>query len=322
MDSSKLIDPIASIEIGTNSIRMLIAERGKLNGTLKPVLRKRSITRLGEDFSRKKSGSIKPEAMTRSISVLKDFFDIAAHYHVTHPRVVATGVVRKATNRATFINLIAERLGRTITIISGRQEADLTWKGVFTSMNQRGENFLVFDLGGGSSEFIFNDNKEMKSISIDLGAVTLTEDYIIADPPTDSELQQLTNYIEHTLQTRLRSWKAKVREPFTLVGTGGTAVTLAAMIRGIGVIDFEEKLNGLIVEKKEVRFLFKKMRSMAATDRRNLKGLETGREDVILAGTLMVMNIMEYFKKDEIIVSHSDLLEGILVDYMEGENNG
>lgn len=316
------MDTIASIEIGTNSIRMLIAERGTLDGTLKPVLRKRSITRLGEDFGRKETGAIKPEAMARSISVLKDFFDIAAHYKVFSPTVVATGVVRKAGNRDTFIELIAERLGHTVTIISGQKEADLTWRGVLTSLNHREKAFVIFDLGGGSTEFIQGNNKERKSISIDLGAVTLTEDYLITDPPTDGEIQQLTSYIDHTLQTMLESWKAAGSRTFSLVGTGGTAVTLAAMIHGIEVSDFDEKLNGLLIQKEGIRLLFEKMRGMPAVERLNLKGLETGREDIIVAGTLMVGKIMEYFEKEEIIVSYSDLLEGILVDYMEGEKNG
>ena len=315
--------PLASIEIGSNSIRMLIAEKPKLDTPLKPVLRRRVITRLGEDFNRKEIGTIKPGPMVRSIAILKDFFAIAGQFGVSSPVVVATGVVRKAVNRNNFITLIAERLGHNVKIISGQEEADLTCRGVLSSLDHRGEPLVIFDLGGGSTEFIRTNNREGKSISIELGVVILTEDYLITDPPKDREIYQLTNHIEDTFKKRLESLKESRKGTFSIVGTGGTIVTLASMIHGIGEDDFNEtKINGLIIKKEDVGLLFEKMKGMPGAERLNLKGLEPGREDIILAGTLMVMKIMDYFEKDEIISSYSDLLEGILIHYMEGEKNG
>ncbi len=315
--------PLASIEIGSNSIRMLIAEKPKLDTPLKPVLRRRVITRLGEDFNRKEIGTIKPGPMVRNIAALKDFFAIAGQFGVSSPVVVATGVVRKAVNRNNFITLIAERLGHNVKIISGQEEADLTCRGVLSSLGHRGEPLVIFDLGGGSTEFIRTNNREGKSISIELGVVILTEDYLITDPPKDREIYQLTNHIEDTFKKRLESLKESRKGTFSIVGTGGTIVTLASMIHGIGEDDFNEtKINGLIIKKEDVGLLFEKMKGMPGAERLNLKGLEPGREDIILAGTLMVMKIMDYFEKDEIISSYSDLLEGILIHYMEGEKNG
>ena len=315
--------PLASIEIGSNSIRMLIAEKPKLDTPLKPVLRRRVITRLGEDFNRKEIGTIKPGPMVRNIAALKDFFAIAGQFGVSSPVVVATGVVRKAVNRNNFITLIAERLGHNVKIISGQEEADLTCRGVLSSLDHRGEPLVIFDLGGGSTEFIRTNNREGKSISIELGVVILTEDYLITDPPKDREIYQLTNHIEDTFKKRLESLKESRKGTFSIVGTGGTIVTLASMIHGIGEDDFNEtKINGLIIKKEDVGLLFEKMKGMPGAERLNLKGLEPGREDIILAGTLMVMKIMDYFEKDEIISSYSDLLEGILIHYMEGEKNG
>ena len=317
------MDPIASIEIGSNSIRMLIAEKGKSDSPLRPILRRRVITRLGEEFNRKEIGTIKPGPMLRSIAILKDFFGIAGQFGVSSPVVVATGVVRKAVNRNNFITLIAERLGHNVKIISGQEEADLTCRGVLSSLDHRGEPLVIFDLGGGSTEFIWTNNREGKSISIELGVVILTEDYLITDPPKDREIYQLTNHIEDTFKKRLDSLKEAGKGTFSIVGTGGTIVTLASMIHGIGEDDFNEtKINGLINKKKDIGLLFEKMKGMPRAERLNLKGLEPGREDIILAGTLMVMKIMDYFEKDEIISSYSDLLEGILIHYMEGEKNG
>jgi exopolyphosphatase/guanosine-5'-triphosphate,3'-diphosphate pyrophosphatase len=316
------MDNIASIEIGTNSIRMLIAERGTSDGQIKPVLRRRNITRLGEDFGIKSPGALKPQAIERSISVLKDFLDLAAHYGVSSPKVVATGVVRRATNGNCFSELIAKRLAHTVRIISGQEEADLTWRGVVASLNQVSEGIVIFDLGGGSTEFIFNDQRERKSISIDLGAVTLTEGYLLNDPPTDGEIHQLTDYVSRAIQRLLDTWKARVREACYLVGAGGTAVTLAAMIHGIEVRDIDERVNGLAVQKEGVKGLLKKMKGMPKAELPRIKGLETGREDIILAGALVIVKVMEYFEKDEILVSYSDLLEGILREHMEEEQNG
>ena len=315
--------PVASIEIGSNSTRMLIAEKGEADSALRPVLRKRAITRLGEDFNRRETGTIKPRPMARSIAVLKEFFDTASRFGVSSPIVMATGVVRKAVNRDNFIALIAERLGHRVKIISGKEEAELTCTGVLSSLTHRGEPLVIFDLGGGSTEFTWTNNREGKSISIDLGAVILTEDYLTTDPPKDEEIYQLSNHIEDTFKIGLDSLKQIGKEGLSLIGTGGTIVTLAKIIHGIAEDDFNDKrINGLVIKRGDIWILFQKMKGMSKEKRLNLKGLEIGREDIILAGTLTVVKIMDYFEKDEIIGSYSDLLEGILIHYMEGERNG
>ncbi len=313
------MDPLASIEIGSNSIRMLIAEQGRSDSPLKPILRKRVITRLGEGFNRREPGTIKPGPVARSIAVIRDFFGIASRFGVSSPIVLATGVVRKATNRSDLITPIAETLGHSVRIISGKEEAELTRRGVLASLNHRGGPFLLFDLGGGSTEFIWTDKGECKSISVELGVVILTEDYLIADPPEDGEIYELINHIDDILRIGLGPFKEIGKGSFSIVGTGGTVVCLAAMIHGIGEDDFDErKINGLVISRGDVGALFEKMKGMSKEIRLNLKGLEMGREDIILAGTLMVVKIMDYFEKHGMIVSYSDLLEGILLHYMEG----
>ena len=311
------MNPLASIEIGSNSIRMLIAEKGDSDSPLRPVLRRRVITRLGEDFNRKEIGTIKPGPMARSLTALKDFFGIARKCGVSSPIVVATGVVRKAGNRNDFITLIAERLGHSVKIVSGQEEADLTLRGVLSSLNDRRELLVIFDCGGGSTEFIWANNGGGESTSIELGVVVLTEDYLITDPPKDGEIYRLIRHIEDTFKIRLDPLKERGKGGFSIVGTGGTTVTLAAMIHGIPVNDFNEtKMNGLVIRRKDIGLLFEKMKGMTRAERLDLKGLEIGREDIIVAGTLMVMKIMDYFEKDEIIVSCSDLLEGILINHI------
>jgi len=307
------MNPLASIEIGTNSIRMLIAEKGISENTLKPILRKRVITRLGKNFNKKEARIIEPEPMSRSISVLRDFFDIARQFDIPSPIVVATGVVREARNRNNFIALIDKKLGHTVKVITGEEESYLTCRGVLSSLVRRREPLVIFDCGGGSTEFIWTNNKDEKSKSIKLGAVILTDDYLITDPPKDEEINQIINQIDSIFKVKLEYIKELCKETFSLVGTGGTVITVAAMIHGVRETEFDEKLNGLIIKRKDIELLFTKMKGMPEEERLNLKGLEPGREDIVLAGTIMVTKIMDYFEKDEIITSYSDLLEGILL---------
>jgi len=300
---------------------MLIAEKNPPSYTLKPVLRKREVTRLGEDFSRKEAGHLKPGPVERSICALEKFFTIANQHGVSSPIVVATGVARKAINGNDFINLIAERLNNRVNIVSGQQEAKLTCLGVLSSLNNAGDSFLIFDHGGGSTEFIWGDKKERKYISIDLGALTLTEDYLIADPPEEEQIHRLIAYINDMFQTGLKPLEKIRTKVFSLIGTGGTSIALAGMIYGIQADDLSQKLHGLEIRKESLELLLEKIKGMSSTERLNIKGLEPEREDIILAGGLTVMKIMDYFKKNEIIVSYSDILEGILLHYREGEND-
>jgi exopolyphosphatase/guanosine-5'-triphosphate,3'-diphosphate pyrophosphatase len=313
---------LASIEIGSNSIRMLIAEAGKSDGPLRPILRRRAITRLGEDFNRHDIGTIKAQPVERSIAALGNFIGIASEFGVSTPIVVATGAVRDAVNGGHLITLIAERLGHTAKIISGQQEAELTCKGVLSSLNHQQKPLVIFDLGGGSTEFIWI-NSERGSISVELGAVILTEDYLITDPPKDHEIQRLSSHIEAKLQSRLAPLKQRGVKRFSMVGTGGTIVALARMTYGIAEDDLNAtRLNGLVLSRHDIGLLFELMKGIRKEKRLNLKGLEVGRQDTILAGTLVTMKIMDCLAKDETTVSYSDLLEGILIHYLEGEDNG
>jgi exopolyphosphatase/guanosine-5'-triphosphate,3'-diphosphate pyrophosphatase len=307
------MDTIASIEIGTNSIRMLIAEKDISENTLKPILRKRVITRLGKNFNKKEVRIIEPEPMSKSISVLSEFFDIARQFDIPSPIVMATGVVREARNGNTFIDLIDKKLGHYVKVITGKEESALTRKGVLSSLNLGGEPVLIFDCGGGSTEFIWTNSEYEKSISIKLGAVILTDDYLITDPPKDEEINEIINQIDSIFKVKLEYIKKLCKETFSLVGTGGAVISVAAIIHGVSETEFDEKLNGLIIKRKDIELLFTKIKRMPAEERLNLTGLEPGREDIVLAGTIMVIKIMDYFEKDEIMISYSDLLEGILL---------
>ncbi|HUT70467.1 MAG TPA: hypothetical protein VMW89_07290 [Desulfatiglandales bacterium] len=317
------MDTIASIEIGSNSIRMLIAEQGALDTPLIPMLRKRAITRLGEDFNRNRSGTLKPDPMARSIATLKEFLGIANRFGVAAPIAVATGVVREATNRDTFIALMAEQLECEVKVISGQEEARLTEMGVLSSFRPRPQSVGIFDLGGGSTEFILSNEDKTTYVSVPLGVVTSMETYLVSDPPKDQEIRRLSKHIQDICDTRLAALRELSNEEFVLLGTGGTVVTLGAMIHGVSGDNFSEKnLQGLSIGKNTAENLFENLKDMPAVERLSTVGLEPGREDIILPGTLIILKFMDYFGKDEIIVSYSDLLEGILIQYTEGARDG
>jgi exopolyphosphatase / guanosine-5'-triphosphate,3'-diphosphate pyrophosphatase len=317
----KDMETLASIEIGTNSIRMLIAEKDIVKNTLKPILRKRVITRLGKNFNDKQTRTLNTKPMSKSILVLRDFFSIAHQFDIPSPIVVATGVVREAHNRNNLLTSIHKQLGHTVKVITGEEESELTCRGVLSSLNRIKEPLVIFDCGGGSTEFIWVDNKKKETISINLGAVTLTDDYLTSDPPGDEEIYRLVNHIENQYKENLKYIKALCNGPFSMVGTGGTVINLAAMIHGISETEFEKKLHGLVIKKADIELLFTKMKRIPKPDRISLKGLEPGRENIILAGTLIIMKIMDYFEKDEITTSYFDLLEGLLLQPMGGKNN-
>ena len=307
------MNPGASIEIGTNSIRMLIAEKNVSFNTLRPILRKRAITRLGKNFNKKKARIIEPEPMLESISVLRDFLSIIRQFDIPFPIVVATGIVRDARNQKDFLDLVNKKLGHSVKVITGKEESDLTRRGVLALLDDNGKPVLIFDCGGGSTEFIWTNKKDEKSISIKLGAVILTDDYLITNPPKDEEIHQITNKIDSIFKGKLKYIKELCKETFSLVGTGGTAISVAAMIYGIRETEFDEKINGLIIKRKDIELLFTKMKGFSVKERIGFRGLEPGREDIILAGIIMIKKIMDYFGKDEIIISYSDLLEGLLL---------
>jgi exopolyphosphatase/guanosine-5'-triphosphate,3'-diphosphate pyrophosphatase len=314
---------IASIEIGSNSIRMLIAEQGAADSPLIPILRKRAITRLGEDFNKNRSGTLKPGPMARSIATLKEFLEIANRFGVASPIAVATGVVREATNRDAFTALMAEQLGCEIEIISGQEEARLTEIGVLSSFRPRPQSAGIFDLGGGSTEFILKNGGKTTYVSVPLGVVTSMEAFLASDPPKDHEIGRLSEHIQDICDRKLAALRELKSEACVLLGTGGTVVTLAAIIHGVSGNNFsEETLHGLSIGKNAAEDLFENLKDLPAVERLSTVGLEPGREDIILPGTLIIVKFMDYFGKDEIIVSYSDLLEGILIQHTEGARDG
>ena len=313
---------LASIDIGSHTARLLVSEKIGPPGLIRPLLRKRAYIRLAEDFNLEGKETIRPEAVERTLKALEDFASIVRGFRVESTHAVCTGVVREAENRDDFLSLIYDHTGIKAKVISGEKEARLTEKGVLHSLNIEGGPFMIFDLGGGSTEFVYGEQEDRRVKSIPLGAMVLTQRHLSSDPPEDKQIGALIGEVDGVLQEAFPE-NAYSGGDGLLVGTGGTVTSLAAMIHDIDVEKISpDRMNGLILRRQHLEGLFVQMKTMTIDERIKLPGLDRGRADVILAGCMVVIRILHFFKSLQLVVSLSDLLEGIMIAYLKGEKDG
>ena len=313
---------LASIDVGTLTARLLISRKDEGPHLFNPVLRKRAYIRLAEDFDTENRARLKPAAIRRALSVLEDFALVTRAHHVDMTRAVSTGVMRSATNKEDLLVPVFNNTGIRVKVISGEEEARLTGEGVAHFLKLPDRPFRVFDLGGGSTEFILGNSLDGKARSIPLGAMILTDQYFQSDPPEEKAEKALADHVDKTLQGTFTG-RPDSYEGEGLVATGGTVTTLAAMFHGLKRSEINpDRMNGLILKREDIEALFSLMRKMTVLERSNLDLLDKDRARVILAGTLIVIRILHFFKSNQIIVSLSDILEGLLVDYLKGVNDG
>jgi len=303
--------PVASIDLGSHTARLLIARRSGSSRRLRPLVRKRAYIRLAEGFDRGGEEIIGPDASARVLEVIQGFSSLIADFNVRQVYGVATGIIRDAINRDQFLDHIYEQTNIKIGLISGKREALLSGKGALSALNIKGGPFLVFDLGGGTTEFFYDNRGKVEAKSVSLGAATLTKEFIRADPPDETELNSISKEIEQ----RLTSVHMELVREHVVIGTGGSVTTLAAMFHRIPSNDITpERVNGLRLTLPQVTQCFEEMRNMNIEQRMALPGLDSERANVIVAGALAVVGIMKYLGALELIVSMSDLLEGLLID--------
>ena len=301
---------LAGIDIGTNTLRLLIAEFSG-DGIYRKVESGRYITRLGEGLSG--TGRLKDEAMERALRVLKGFADKCSENDVDGIYAVATSAVREAVNGRDFIQEVKNKTGIDVNIISGDEEARITMLGVYPGLEITCKDVLMMDIGGGSTEFMLVSKGEIIfTVSTDIGVVRFTEQYIKSDPPVEQELELLGRVIEDRLK-KVASRKGDIAGGVEFIGTAGTVTTLAAIDQMMRIYD-AEKINGYRIKRDGVMKILKMIRSMTNKERKELPGVEEGREDIILAGAMVVYKVMEWFGLDEMTVSDAGLREGLVVD--------
>jgi len=308
----------ASIDIGTNTLRLLIAEYD--GRTIKPLIYKRAITRLGGNY-REDSG-IDADSARRTVSALVDFQRIIAGHKVSSVSAVATSVVRRAKNREWFFNEALERAGIRIDVISGDEEARLSLLGVTSVIKDPADKRLVIDIGGGSTEFIFTRGEDtVGTWSMEMGVVHLAERHLKSDPPLKLELECLDSEIRDVI-TRLKPMIAKEgirtfdysgQSGATLIGTAGTITTLAAMDQNLDIYD-REKINNYTLKRESIRKMYEYLSSLTLDEREKVLSLEKGREDLIIPGSAITLIVMEEFAFEEMKVSDAGLLEGVIIE--------
>ena len=301
----------ASIDIGTNTIRCLIT--GHENNFLSPDYVDMKIIRLGENF--KKEGVITQNSINRLKKALKVYSEKIRNFGIKPENVVITGtsVLRDAPNAKDVKNIIFNEFGLNLEIISGEKEALITLKGISKCFNGINE-FYSIDIGGGSTEYVCVKNgAPLWKYSLNMGVVHLTEEVVKTDPVSEENLKELESRIEQ----KLNPLKAEIIEsgfvfkPMTLFGTAGTATTLAMV--DLNMKSYQRlKVHGYFVSREKTAGIYRKFASAKISDRLKIDGVETGREDLVLAGAAIMLKSIDFFEVSGFTVSECGLLEGLI----------
>lgn len=305
----------ASVDLGTNTVRLLVVEsNGKGFTTLHS---NQVITRLGEGLSH--NGVLRDAAMERTVRVILGFKNEALKYGPSAIWVAATSAVREAKNRSEFIERVKKATGLELEVIPWEEEARRTLLGVFSWLNNDIKKAIIFDIGGGSTEFVITENRNLiKSIGTDLGVVHLSERYITKDPVDEEELRILENVIADKIKDVRDKMHSLLPTPYSslLIGTAGTVTTIAALDMNLYPYD-PAKVNGYILKLGNVKKMLEKLKVMTVRERRNIPSLEKGREDLIIPGAVIVIKTMEILGFDEMMVSDYGLREGIILSKIQ-----
>ncbi len=303
----------SSIDIGTNTIRIQIAK--KIDDCSFEFLYKESkIARLGQGLL--KNGYLSEESIKRAIDILKNYIELSKKYKADKIFACATSAVREAKNRDEFLNK-AKKTGVDVSVVNPDKEAHLTHKGItyFLKNTLNNLEWAAFDLGGGSTEFIFSKGiKLTRTFSIPLGVVKLLEKFVKHDPPKEEELKNAASYFISNLNIYKPEKSIDI-----LVANAGTVTSLAAIDLGLKNYSYN-KTEGYRLTLKSIDKILDKMAKLNANQRlKEFKILEKGREDVIVVGAYLVKELMAYFNKDYLITTNGSLREGILVDELCGK---
>jgi exopolyphosphatase / guanosine-5'-triphosphate,3'-diphosphate pyrophosphatase len=299
---------VASVDIGTNSVRLLVADRegAGRDAKLVPVERQTNITRLGQGVD--KARALNPEAIERTINVLRDYRRVIDDLGVEKVRATATSASRDAQNRDEFFDPAQEVLGVRPELLSGEEEARLEFLGATAPLSEPGP-YLVVDVGGGSTEFIAGADAPTALTSIDIGCVRLTEQYLHGDPPTAEELSQAVSVVRDHLADVDRA-VPDAASARTLIGTAGTVWTLAAIELGVDAAR-SDRIDHFRLTRAATEDVFRTLATESAEQRRHNPGLEPGRVDVIVGGAIVVVSVMRHWGFDELLVSEADILDGL-----------
>ncbi|MCX5377967.1 Ppx/GppA phosphatase family protein [Streptomyces sp. NBC_00091] len=313
---------VAGIDCGTNSIRLLVADCTASDsasgagptGELTELDRRMIIVRLGQGVD--KTGRLAPEALERTFAACREYAAVIKEFGAERVRFVATSASRDAENRDEFVQGVMDILGVEPEVISGDQEAEFSFTGAtkeLTGTDHLEKPFLVVDIGGGSTEFVLGEDHVRAARSVDVGCVRMTERHLVVDgevtdPPTAAQIAAMRADIEAALD--LAAETVPLGEARTLVGLAGSVTTVAAIALGLAEYDWSA-IHHSRISYEQVREISDRMLTSTHAERAAIPVMHPGRVDVIGAGALVLLAIMERIGASEVVVSEHDILDGI-----------
>lgn len=293
--------PVAAIDCGTHSTRLLVHD-----GTA-TIERLMTITKLGQDVDA--TGRLQPDAIERTVACLRDYRDVMDRHGVERVRITATSAARDAANADEFFDAAEAVIGTRPELLSGLEEGRLSFAGATAELDPEQGPFLVFDIGGGSTEFSYGTTECASAMSLDIGCVRLTEKYVESDPPKPEELVACLSITEAHLDDVAREMP-EVFDARTFVGLAGT-VAATAMVE-IGLPEYDrDQVHHFVLTKEAAEDVYRTLATESRADRAHNPGLEPGRVDTIVAGLSILVRIMRYLNIEELLVSESDILDGL-----------
>lgn len=306
---------VAAIDCGTNSIRLLVADADPATGQLVDLDRRMEIVRLGQGVDR--TGRLAPEALERTFAACREYAEVIKEHGAERVRFVATSASRDAENRDDFVRGVLDILGVEPEVISGDQEAEFSFTGATRELKGHEDMpgpYLVVDIGGGSTEFVVGDDRVRAARSVDVGCVRMTERHLVhdgvvsADPPTEAQLAAIRADVEAALD--LAEETVPLRAARTLVGLAGSVTTVAGIALGLDAYDSAAIHHSRFPYARVAEIADMLVRSTHA-ERAAIPVMHPGRVDVIAAGVLVLLAIMERAGATELVVSEHDILDGI-----------
>jgi exopolyphosphatase/guanosine-5'-triphosphate,3'-diphosphate pyrophosphatase len=294
---------VASIDIGTNTILLLIAE---VEGEkITPLYEMETVVGLGRGVQ--KDGILMTGAIHRGLQTLSQYSERCREMNVQKIFAVGTSALREAKNSAEFLRLVKEKLNLSIEVISGEEEARLSFLAVAKDLREVNELILVVDVGGGSTEFILGRGNQIDQwISLPLGSVRFTEQFLHSDPVREEEWNTMEEKIRYLLVNIPHS-----QEPLSTVAVGGTATTLASVEQGLEEF-IPKKIHHFVLRKEALRNQLLVYRSKTIEERRKIPGLPGARADVILAGGAILYLAMEELNCPSVLISSHGVRQGLL----------
>ncbi|MFJ2831608.1 exopolyphosphatase [Streptomyces sp. NPDC087263] len=305
---------VAAVDCGTNSIRLLVADADPATGELVDLDRRMTIVRLGQGVDR--TGRLAPEALERTFAACREYAAVIKEHGAERVRFVATSASRDAENRDEFVRGVLDILGVEPEVVTGDREAEFSFTGATKELTGRDDlarPYLVVDIGGGSTEFVVGDDQVRAAASVDIGCVRMTERHLVhdgkvSDPPTAAEVEAIRADIEAALDLAERT--VPLREARTLVGLAGSVTTVSAIAQNLPEYD-SAAIHHSRVSYDRVREITESLLTSTHAERAAIPSMHPGRVDVIAAGALVLLAIMERIGAAEVVVSEHDILDGI-----------